>query len=623
MEKKEIVDQLNNFASWITVSNKKFIIKAVLNCVEKNEKIINLLEGIYKGDNDNSFKLNIHGILLLTDKRIIFISGENTFRDKLILKLDEVFSIDQEKSFAFITMFIRYNKKVFSFDSVNKEENVNKFINDFIVLSNIKEMDRDQIIIEESPHKINKKSDSENFNFLFSEAVKINNSLKEIITDYGLIKDLIIDDLCILTKLSLTNDCILDEEKFFAVSVLMPLIDDNFAKTAQNAPADILKNWDKINPKLEKIGENFESISLLSVETIRQFDEKELKLNYDKIRSVYYNYSQCIIKADGSINPQEESRLKKIFEIIYREKVKKEQNEKIKEVKKEEAKKEKLVEKAEVKEITLDEVMKDIDKLIGMKKIKDQIKTLINLIKVQKAREERKLPVTRVSLHSVFYGPPGTGKTTIARLLGKVFKCLGILTQGQIIETDRAGLVAGYVGQTAIKTDELLNKALDGILFIDEAYALKPKESTNDFGQEAINIILKRMEDYRDRLIVITAGYPDEMKVFIESNPGLKSRFNRYFYFDHYTPKELFEIFKILCDNSQFKLENNAKNKLIRLFQLLYDNRDRTFGNGRLVRNLYERILEKQANRIAGITPLSEEILNTLNENDILNVDEI
>ncbi|MBN2544413.1 MAG: AAA family ATPase [Spirochaetes bacterium] len=403
----------------------------------------------------------------------------------------------------------------------------------------------------------------------------------------------------------------------------MPLIDDNFAKTAQNAPADILKNWDKINPKLEKIGENFESISLLSVETIRQFDEKELKLNYDKIRSVYYNYSQCIIKADGSINPQEESRLKKIFEIIYREKVKKEQNEKIKEVKKEEAKKEKLVEKAEVKEITLDEVMKDIDKLIGMKKIKDQIKTLINLIKVQKAREERKLPVTRVSLHSVFYGPPGTGKTTIARLLGKVFKCLGILTQGQIIETDRAGLVAGYVGQTAIKTDELLNKALDGILFIDEAYALKPKESTNDFGQEAINIILKRMEDYRDRLIVITAGYPDEMKVFIESNPGLKSRFNRYFYFDHYTPKELFEIFKILCDNSQFKLENNAKNKLIRLFQLLYDNRDRTFGNGRLVRNLYERILEKQANRIAGITPLSEEILNTLNENDILNVDEI
>jgi len=623
LDKKEIIGQLNNFSPWITVSNKNFIIDAILNGIDKNEKIINILEGIYKGEEENGYDLNIHGLMLLTDKRIFFISGEKSVRGNLILKLNEIFSINQEKAFAFITMFITFKNKVFSFDSVNKEENVNKFINDFIALSNMKELDKDQIIIEDKNQEKNDKINKENFNFLFNEAVKINKSLNEIISNYNLIKELIFDDLCILTKISLSDNGISDEEKFFTGLILFPFTDEDFIKGSSIPVSDVLNNWDKINSKLKSINENFENISLFSVDAIKDFDEKELKFNYDKIRSVYYNYSQCIIKADGTINSEEESRLKKIFTIIYREKTKKEQNEKDKDIRNEEAKKEKLVEKSEAKEVTLNEVMKDIDKLIGMKKIKDQVKTLINLIKVQKAREERYLPLTKISLHSVFYGPPGTGKTTIARLLGKVFKCLGILSKGQLIETDRAGLVAGYVGQTAIKTDELVNKALDGILFIDEAYSLKPKDSSNDFGQEAINIIIKRMEDYRDRLIVIVAGYPDEMKIFIESNPGLKSRFNRYFYFDHYTPKELFDIFKIFCDNSLFKLEKKAKNKLIKLFELLYENRDKSFGNGRLARNLYERILEKQANRIAAITPLTDEILNTLKENDILNTDEL
>jgi SpoVK/Ycf46/Vps4 family AAA+-type ATPase len=265
----------------------------------------------------------------------------------------------------------------------------------------------------------------------------------------------------------------------------------------------------------------------------------------------------------------------------------------------------------------LDQAMAELNDLVGMENIKAEVKTLANFLKVQKIRQERGLATTSVSLHSVFCGPPGTGKTTIARLVSRLFQGLGFLKKGHLVETDRAGMVASYIGQTAEKVDDLVQSALDGVLFIDEAYALVPREAGRDFGQEAIDVLLKRMEDYRDRLVVIVAGYTDEMSEFIESNPGLKSRFNRYFYFSDYSPDELLLIFERFCSKSHFKLTAATNSKLKQLFNSLYENRDRTFGNARIVRNLFEKSIERQANRLAVLSDFSDEILTTLLPEDI------
>ncbi|GAB4386433.1 MAG: hypothetical protein Kow00121_53020 [Elainellaceae cyanobacterium] len=271
---------------------------------------------------------------------------------------------------------------------------------------------------------------------------------------------------------------------------------------------------------------------------------------------------------------------------------------------------------AELEQI-LEQAMSELNDLVGLDNIKEEVKTLANFLKVQKIRMERGLAQTTVSLHAVFCGPPGTGKTTIARLMSRIYQGLGFLKKGHLVETDRSGMVAGYIGQTAKRVDELVNSALDGVLFIDEAYALVPKDTSRDFGQEAIDILLKRMEDYRDRLVIIVAGYTDEMTTFIESNPGLKSRFNRYFYFNDYEPQELLAIFEKMAGKSHFKLTAEAQAKLLRLFEELYVRRDRTFGNARVARNLFEKSIERQANRLAVLSAFTDEILTTLLPEDI------
>lgn len=277
---------------------------------------------------------------------------------------------------------------------------------------------------------------------------------------------------------------------------------------------------------------------------------------------------------------------------------------------------EKEVKKEENKKESIEEILKELYEYIGLDAIKGEVSDLINLIKVNNLRKEHSLPLVDMSLHMVFMGNPGTGKTMIARLMARVYHSLGVLSKGHLVEVDRSGLVAGFVGQTAIKTAKIVEKALGGVLFIDEAYSLTPQNAENDYGREAIETILKAMEDNRDDLVVIVAGYSELMDSFINSNPGLRSRFNRYMYFKDYSLQEMIDIFKMRCEKSLYKLENKAAEEalsdLIKRCQ-----EDENFGNARGVRNLFEKILMVQANRLAGETEITKEKLMCITAEDI------
>ena len=244
----------------------------------------------------------------------------------------------------------------------------------------------------------------------------------------------------------------------------------------------------------------------------------------------------------------------------------------------------------------IEDLLAELDSYVGMDAIKTEVRSLINMVQVYKLRREHDLPTTDMSLHMVFSGNPGTGKTTVARIMSRIYHSLDILSKGQLVEVDRSGLVAGYVGQTALKTQKVIEKAMGGVLFIDEAYALNGK-SENDFGQEAIDTILKAMEDHRDDLVVIVAGYTELMDRFIHSNPGLESRFNRFLLFEDYTPEQMVAIFKMQCKKGCYVLAQGTE-ELVRDF-IAEESADDSFGNARGVRNLFEHILVAQNNRLA------------------------
>lgn len=262
------------------------------------------------------------------------------------------------------------------------------------------------------------------------------------------------------------------------------------------------------------------------------------------------------------------------------------------------------------------EAVSELNDMIGLDEVKEEVNSLINLMQVRKLRSDHGLKMPDMSLHLVFSGNPGTGKSTVARILGKVYQALGILSSGHLIEVDRSGLVAGYVGQTAIKTQNVIQSALGGILFIDEAYSLASEGSENDFGPEAIETLLKAMEDHRDDFVVIVAGYDELIPGFINSNPGLKSRFNKYIYFKDYDSVCLLEILMTFIRKNDYKVTDDATKMLAKYLEYIYQNRDKNFGNARDVRNLFEKIVEKQANRIVAINNPTIDDIQTITKAD-------
>lgn len=322
---------------------------------------------------------------------------------------------------------------------------------------------------------------------------------------------------------------------------------------------------------------------------------------FTKSGNLIYRFASLIAKADGTINDTEKEALRKILAKTTAPKIKSGS--------------------AKSTDIpaddTLEKVLSELNSLVGLEEVKKSISDLINLIKVEKIRQDKNLKNIEISLHSVFMGPPGTGKTTVARLLGRIYHHLGYLEKGHLIETDRAGLVAGFVGQTALKVNDIVNESMGGVLFIDEAYSLAVDDGGRDFGKEATDTLVKRMEDLRKELVVVVAGYTEPLKYFIESNPGLRSRFNRFFMFNHFLPQQLLEIMNAYCRSGDFSLSQSASEKLLETFEMMYEKRDEGFGNARVVRNVFERCIQNQANRLVSIPELTTELLQTIEEVDV------
>lgn len=354
-------------------------------------------------------------------------------------------------------------------------------------------------------------------------------------------------------------------------------------------------------PIIEKINaDNTNSGHLFLLGAIINNMDKEMGKQYHLL---LYRYASIIAKADGTVTAKESDFLKKLMspwnndininetepsEAIYTDTPEKQEG------------------------------MQQLNLLIGLEQVKNEVATLANFIKIQRMRASKGMKAPSFSYHCVFIGNPGTGKTTVARILACIYKELGILEKGHLVETDRSGLVAEYVGQTAVKTNKIIDSAMDGVLFIDEAYSLI-SNSTNDYGKEAIATLLKRMEDSRERLVVILAGYTQEMKEFIDSNPGLQSRFNRYIEFKDYSEDELLKIFLSNLKKYEYIITDEAIEKMKRLINKAIINKDHNFGNARWVRNVFEKTLEIQANRLAMEGNISNESLTTITEDDIMN----
>lgn len=376
---------------------------------------------------------------------------------------------------------------------------------------------------------------------------------------------------------------------------------------------DITENLNQANKKakasfLQNKSEDFFYLN----EVFKDCNKKDLSTQYF---SLLYRFFSVIAKADDKITPEERKWLETLMSYSTTSKdYGLETFEKKAIVDKKLTKEKQPVQNANSDED--DNPMEELLTLIGLSEVKEEVSALANFVKIQQEREKNGMKAVGLSYHCVFTGNPGTGKTTVARILAAIYKDLGILKKGHLVETDRSGLVAEYVGQTAVKTNNIIDSALDGVLFIDEAYSLV-QGGGNDYGQEAISTLLKRMEDERNRLIVILAGYSENMKRFIDSNPGLQSRFNRYIHFSDYSADELKQIFMLNVDRYQYVLEPEGEELLSKKLSNATEHKDKNFGNGRYVRNLFEKTIQNQAIRLSSQPSITAEDLCKLKAEDL------
>lgn len=332
--------------------------------------------------------------------------------------------------------------------------------------------------------------------------------------------------------------------------------------------------------------------------------KNSIKKNDDTRKNVLANDGQILSDEEDEkikiLKQQEEQRLareefmKVKQRILERERIQKEEQEK-----------------------RIKALVDELNNMVGLSEVKEEIQSLINLIKIRKLREEMNMPVMEMSYHMVFTGSPGTGKTTVARIVGKIYKELGILSDGKMIETDRSGLVAGYVGQTAMKVHDVVKQAIGGVLFIDEAYSLVNPDMPNDFGTEAVDALVKLMEDNRDNLVIIVAGYTEEMKTFLKSNTGLVSRFNKFINFPDYTKDELVRILSFMVEKAGMEIEKEAENNVLELLENMKPSQWKDFGNARGIRNLFEKFVINQANRLVKLDNPTKKELMTIIADDV------
>ena len=379
---------------------------------------------------------------------------------------------------------------------------------------------------------------------------------------------------------------------------------------------DIVPLFSELNYTVDSVTKSvhhnpiFSDIRVPATVQVLDIYDKTHGTNYsEKARPMFFRFANAYIKADGNIAIQEQETLSKFKQLLYpndtsKPSIRNESTPSLTE----------HVQK-NVPTRSLEDLLTELNSFIGLETVKNDVIQMVNFLKVQQMRQTRGMLSVPVSRHLVFYGNPGTGKTTIARLLALIYKSLNVISTGHLVETDRSGLVAGYVGQTAIKVREVVSKAIGGVLFIDEAYSLTGEGQ--DYGSEAVDTSVKLMEDNRDDLIVIVAGYTEKMNKFLQSNPGLKSRFNKYFSFEDYSPTQLVSIFELFCKSAGFLLTPEARDKVFGIFILLSKVKDETFGNARLARNVFEQTINNQANRIISIMDITEQTLSTIEVVDV------